>query len=329
MFKMRMYRVLPLAVLGVLALHLMGVFGSVKADYPVNPYIVRTLNGLMGYLTITGATGTEVSSPDTATIVVSGGPPGGNSLDMAYDRGGPGQGRIINADAGPVHVAGPGGVVVEGNVGIGTTHPTSKLQVVGETTTTTLYASQHATIGQLWAQGDGYVQGETRTDSLTVAGAVDAANLNVSGTTTTTEVVITGGSDIAEPVGIGPGGRIPAGSIVIADSDVPGNVRLSDCPYDRRVLGVISGAGGLNPGLTLTQVAPSNSALLAITGRVYVLADARGGAITPGDFLTTSDTPGHGMKATDLDRARGAIIGKAMSSLSGGHGLVLVLVSLQ
>jgi hypothetical protein len=35
------------------------------------------------------------------------------------------------------------------------------------------------------------------------------------------------------------------------------------------------------------------------------------------------------MKVTDHDRARGAIIGKAMSSLEKGKGMVLVLVSLQ
>jgi len=35
------------------------------------------------------------------------------------------------------------------------------------------------------------------------------------------------------------------------------------------------------------------------------------------------------MKAVDLTRAQGAILGKAMSSLDEGRGLVLVLISLQ
>ena len=35
------------------------------------------------------------------------------------------------------------------------------------------------------------------------------------------------------------------------------------------------------------------------------------------------------MKATDHARAQGAIIGKAMSTLREGKGMVLVLVSLQ
>jgi hypothetical protein len=35
------------------------------------------------------------------------------------------------------------------------------------------------------------------------------------------------------------------------------------------------------------------------------------------------------MKVTDFARAQGAIVGKAMSSLFEGRGLVLVLVNLQ
>ena len=49
-------------------------------------------------------------------------------------------------------------------------------------------------------------------------------------------------------------------------------------------------------------------------------------SIKPGDLLTTSEVPGHAMKATDRERWDGAIIGKAMSSLESGEGLVLVLV---
>jgi hypothetical protein len=35
------------------------------------------------------------------------------------------------------------------------------------------------------------------------------------------------------------------------------------------------------------------------------------------------------MKATDRDRRHGAVIGKAMTGLESGEGLVLVLVNLQ
>jgi hypothetical protein len=60
-----------------------------------------------------------------------------------------------------------------------------------------------------------------------------------------------------------------------------------------------------------------------------VQADASNGAIEPGDLLTTSTLPGHAMKVIDPARAQGAIIGKAMTALAAGKGMVLVLVSLQ
>jgi hypothetical protein len=68
---------------------------------------------------------------------------------------------------------------------------------------------------------------------------------------------------------------------------------------------------------------------VALSGRVYVYADASELTIEPGDMLTTSTIPGHAMKATDWAKAQGAILGKAMTGLKTGKGLVLVLVTLQ
>jgi len=68
---------------------------------------------------------------------------------------------------------------------------------------------------------------------------------------------------------------------------------------------------------------------VALSGRVYCWVDASHGAIEPGDLLTTSATPGHAMKAVDPEKARGAILGKAMTGLKEGRGLALVLVTLQ
>ena len=62
-----------------------------------------------------------------------GGGGGGNTLDDAYDEGGPGAGRIIIADSGPVEIRDSGdlGLIVTGKVGIGISEPTEKLQVAG------------------------------------------------------------------------------------------------------------------------------------------------------------------------------------------------------
>jgi hypothetical protein len=47
-----------------------------------------------------------------------------------------------------------------------------------------------------------------------------------------------------------------------------------------------------------------------------------------GDMLTTSPTVGHAMKAADATQAFGSIIGKALSPLPDGQGLVPILITL-
>jgi hypothetical protein len=144
-------------------------------------------------------------------------------------------------------------------------------------------------------------------------------------------ITITGGSDLAEPFQFAPADKeIPQGSVVVIDEKNPGQLKMSDEPYDTRVAGVVSGANGINPGIQMQQQGLLEGGRnVALTGRVYVHADASNGAIKPGDLLTTSSTPGHAMKVTDHAKAQGAVLGKAMTGLSEGKGMVLVLVSLQ
>jgi hypothetical protein len=156
------------------------------------------------------------------------------------------------------------------------------------------------------------------------------ARLDVQGKTTTQVLEITGGSDLAEPFTMDSEGEIQPGMVVAIDPVHPGQLRLADHAYDRTVAGIVSGANGIKPGLTMTSDASAHrSQPVALTGRVYVWADAIHDPIQPGDLLTTADTPGHAMKVTDYARAQGAVLGKAMSALPAGTGLILVLVSLQ
>jgi hypothetical protein len=142
-------------------------------------------------------------------------------------------------------------------------------------------------------------------------------------------LTIRGGADVAEPFQISEHGA-PKGSVLVIDQQHAGQLKMSDQAYDTRVAGIISGAGGVNPGLSLRQEGKlEGGENVALSGRVYVLADADNGAIEPGDLLTTSSTPGHAMKVTDHTRAQGAVLGKAMSALKEGKGTVLVLVTLQ
>ena len=124
--------------------------------------------------------------------------------------------------------------------------------------------------------------------------------------------------------------EIPKGSVVTIDQEHPGQLKLSERAYDKKVAGILSGANGVHPGIRLKQEGFNDQGEeVALSGRVYALSDASEEPIEPGDLLTTSSTPGHCMKATDTAKSHGAIIGKAMSSLKSGKGLVLVLVSLQ
>ncbi|MFN8445370.1 MAG: hypothetical protein U0175_31565 [Caldilineaceae bacterium] len=141
---------------------------------------------------------------------------------------------------------------------------------------------------------------------------------------------ITGGGDVAERFANADGQRFAPGSLVVVDEAHPGQLKLSNTAYDHKVMGVISGAGGVEPGLILHQTGVLEGDLVvAITGRVYCNAEAVSAPIAPGDLLTTSSQPGYCMKATDRERAYGAIIGKALTGLDAGTGQVLILVNLQ
>ena len=90
------------------------------------------------------------------------------------------------------------------------------------------------------------------------------------------------------------------------------------------------GAGGVRPGLTMGQDGVlDGDTKVALTGRVYVRCSTENGPIRPGDLLTTASLAGAAMRATDVERSFGAVLGKAMGELSEGEGLVLVLVNLQ
>jgi hypothetical protein len=121
------------------------------------------------------------------------------------------------------------------------------------------------------------------------------------------------------------------GMVVCIDPEEPGKLVPSSKAYDRTAAGIISGAGGVRPGLLMSQAGTLADGRhpVALTGRVYCNVDASTASIEPGDLITTSDVPGHGMKVVDHARAQGAIIGKAMTGLKSGRGQILVLVSLQ
>lgn len=158
-------------------------------------------------------------------------------------------------------------------------------------------------------------------------------SITVNGTTTTKILTITGGADLAEifPVTDAESSSFPPpGTVLVIDPNDTNHLKISSSANDTHVAGIVSGAGGVFPGLTLEQKGVLDLGVaVALTGRVYVLASAENGGIHPGDLLTTSNTPGHAMRTTEGGHVCGSILGKALSPLEGGKGLVLILVCLQ
>jgi hypothetical protein len=109
-------------------------------------------------------------------------------------------------------------------------------------------------------------------------------------------------------------GVVP-GTVMSADAAVSGATRPSGGAYDPRVVGVISGAGGLKSALAIGSREDGTSDLpIALMGQVFVRVTAEGGPIGPGDLLVASSEPGVAMRAGDPARATGAIVGKAMDT---------------
>ncbi|MDF1699162.1 MAG: hypothetical protein P1U56_25130 [Saprospiraceae bacterium] len=158
-------------------------------------------------------------------------------------------------------------------------------------------------------------------------------NPDVSGNSRfiTDEIEIRGGSDLSEHFDVSDSENIvKPGMIVSIDPLNAGKMTIANKAYDKKVAGIISGANGIKTGVFMGQkgTIADGQYPIALTGRVYVYASDEGGPIQPGDFLTTSSTPGYAMKTTDFNKAQGAIVGKAMTAPSK-EGFVLVLVNLQ
>ncbi len=220
-------------------------------------------NGTVNFSAPNGETGMTIT------------PLSGNRADFRFN------GSIITIAAGTgASVPGNSGITVktDGNVGVGTLNPTTKLEVAGTLTTSILH--------------------------------------------------ITAGSDLAENFEVS--GVVKPGMIVAINPNNPEKLVLARGAYNRRVAGIVSGANNLSAGMVLPNLDQKAASMpVALSGRVWVYADATKNPIIAGDLLTTAAIPGHAMKVTNYKRANGAVIGKALTSLKSGTGLVLVLVNLQ
>ncbi len=241
-----------------------------------------------------------------------------------------------------------------GNVGVGTTTPNDKLEVVGQVKVLGEIGGYVMTPrsggGAHWVWYNPGAGGEARLFSS--AGGVgdvmsiqNSGNVGIGTMAPTVKLLVVGDGkftgnlvvdgniaakyqDVAEWVPAS--GQIPAGTVVVLDSSKSNHVIASTKGYDTRVAGVVSE----QPGITLGERGDSK-VLVATTGRVRIKVDATRRPIQIGDLLVTSDLLGLAMKSKAINvggvqiHRPGTLIGKALEPLAKGQGEILVLLSLQ
>lgn len=287
------------------------------------------------------ATGKDFESPGAVTFYppdgyawfhIDNGPAGGRPmgrLRISYGVN-PGDNEVVS-------------VLQNGTVGIGVSNPAVKFHVNGnrirlendgkvvdlradgsavdlQTTTSHLYVR---------SVGHNIVMNPDPSDGNVGIGTNNPqAKLDVRGNLMVSGDIVLQNADCAEEFDVAAIAMVEPGAVMVLNEE--GQLTQSAQAYDKRVAGVVSGAGDFKPALVLDrQSGQTDRAAIALMGKVYCKVDAQYAAIAVGDLLTTSPTPGCAMKATDAQRAFGAILGKALRPLHAGSGLIPVLVTLQ
>ena len=117
------------------------------------------------------------------------------------------------------------------------------------------------------------------------------------------------------------------GDLLVISDDKDRTVTLSSEPYSTSIIGVYSTKPGFIGSAHPRKGRLENEIPVAITGIVPCKVSTENGSIRRGDLLTTSNTPGYAMKATEPKV--GTILGKALESLENGMGKIEVLIILQ
>jgi hypothetical protein len=143
----------------------------------------------------------------------------------------------------------------------------------------------------------------------------------------------TGGADYAESIHAVDRSRLHPGDVLSIAPSHGYSVTESTRPYSSLVLGVYSTKPAvLAVGSKGADASLAGDVPVAMMGVVPTKVTAAGGAIRPGDLLTTSRVPGYAMKARAAVvhgvaiYPQGTIVGKALESLGHGHGVIQVML---
>ncbi|MFA6198757.1 MAG: hypothetical protein WC734_06450, partial [Patescibacteria group bacterium] len=188
-----------------------------------------------------------------------------------------------------------------GNVGIGTTTPTSGLHIGS------VAAGKKVMIanGALCVDNNDSCAGAT-------AGTIYAVNGTVQG------------ADYAEYF-YSADTRLKPGEVVCVDVERDNAVERCDRGHDNNIMGIVS----TNPSITgnnspAVESDPAHYAVIGMLGQVDAFVSAENGPIRVGDSLTSaSSTPGYAMRADAGD----STVGVALESLESGDGKIKVLIS--
>jgi len=272
----------------------------------------------------------------------------GASLTASGIYGTSGSGHLAGEFAGDVDVS---GILTAGTVTVGEilTAPignfkgaiaaasaifTGTVSIQGTADVNNIAVTGNFAANSITASGDLTATNIHATSTLAAVNIFASGEATVLGTLTAKDVLLSGdvsvsGSDCAEDFEVADAEQIEPGTVVVFDRE--GAIRQSTEPYNKRVAGVISGAGSYRPGVILGRDSSCSEvkAPVALIGRVYCKVDADAAPIAVGDMLTSSHTPGHAMKVMDPRKGFGSVIGKALRPLKSGKSLLPILVMLQ
>ena len=202
-------------------------------------------------------------------------------------------------------------VLPSGNVGVGTTTPGSDLPTNMQSSKAFEVNGNIALVNGSGASivfQDGTVQSTAYTGTCPSTGGDYAESVDVEGDKKSYE----------------------PGDVMVLASDGAFDVVKSSEAYSTLVAGIYSTKPGYVGRRQITDPKLSSKEIpMAMVGIVPTKVSAENGPIHRGDLLVTASLAGYAMKGTDHNRMMGAVVGKAMGSLSSGRGVIEVLVSLQ